>query len=337
MKDKSEGSGNTLLWLVLSIILLLIIAFGITKLSGDDDKKTAPADNRTVQVTENATEPATSEATTTTTTTTAVSIDLGITDYDLYSSAAVLMNKNGDIIYSMNEDEQIYPASLTKIMTAIIAIENIDDLDATVSIPGDIYDYITAEQASTAGFQAYETVSYRDLLYGTVLSSGAECSLALAVYIGGSEEMFVRMMNEKALMLGMTNTNFTNVCGLHSYEHYSTASDIALLLDYSLKNSRFREIFTSHDYYTTTDYKPEGVTLYSTMFSQMSSYTFEGGEFLGGKTGFTSEAGLCLASLAEVNGDEYILVTVGADGSHYTEPFNIYDAHTVYEALAACQ
>lgn len=340
MKEKSGGSGNTIFWLLISIALLLVITFGITKLSDSDDNNTAKVDITSLQseyVTTAATQIPIETTVITTTTTAAVSIDLGISDYDLYSYAAVLMNKNGDVIYSMNEDEQIYPASLTKIMTAIVAIENLDNLDDTVSIPGDIYDYIAAEQASTAGFSAYETVSFRDLLHGTLLSSGAECSLALAVYIGGSEEMFVRMMNEKAQELGMEGTYFTNVCGLHSYEHYSTASDIAILLDYSLKNSDFRDVFTTHEYYTSTDYQPSGVTLYSTMFSQMSSDTFEGGSFLGGKTGFTSEAGLCLASLAEVNGEEYILITVGADGSHYTEPFNIYDAYTVYEALAENQ
>ena len=335
MKEKSGGSGNTLFWLVLSIILLLIITFGITKLSGNDEAGLTQADN-SVNLAETTTNTTAQTTTTTTTTTTTVNIELGISDYDLYSYAAVLMNENGDVVYSMNEEDQIYPASLTKIMTALVAIENLDNLDETVSIPGDIYDYIAAEQASTAGFSAYETVTFRDLLHGTLLSSGAECSLALAVYIGGSEDMFVRMMNEKAQELGMEGTNFTNVCGLHSYEHYSTASDIAVLLDYALKNSDFKEIFTTHDYYTETDYQPGGVTLYSTMFSQMDSGNFEGGTILGGKTGFTSEAGLCLASLAEVSGDEYILITVGADGSHYTEPFNIYDAYTVYESLAEC-
>lgn len=338
MKEKSGGSGNTLLLLVILIILLLIIAFGITKLSDNEERVVADVTVATEQAEAAVTTVTATESVTEATTTTRVSVpELGLSDYDLYSYGAMLIDSDGNAIYSMNSDEQIYPASLTKIMTAIVAIENIDYLDDTISIPGDIYDYIAAEQASTAGFSAYETVTYRDLLYGTLLSSGAECSLALAVYIGGSEEMFVRMMNEKAQELGMENTSFTNVCGLHSYEHYSTVSDIAVLLEYALQNYEFRKIFTSHEYYTETDYQPGGVTLYSTMFSQMSSDYFDGGYILGGKTGFTSEAGLCLASLAEVDGEEYMLVTVGADGTHYTDPYHIYDAYTVYEALAACQ
>lgn len=330
MKEKSEGSGNTLLWIVVLIILLLVIAFGITKLTGGDEGK---AVRQKAEGTTQVTTVGTTVTTTVTTTQTTSAVKLEIDDYDLYSSAAVLADKDGNIIYSMNADEQIYPASLTKIMTAIVAIENIDDLSATVSIPGDIFDYINAENASTAGFSAYETVSFKDLLHGTLLSSGAECSLALAVYVGGSEDMFVRMMNEKAAEIGMTNTSFTNVCGLHNTEHYSTASDISLLLNYALKNDEFREIFTTSEYYTSTDYQSD-VTLSSTMFIQMDSSGFEGGEFLGGKTGYTSEAGLCLASLARINGEEYTLVTVGADGSYATDPLNIYDAYTVYEALA---
>lgn len=338
MKEKKDRFNSTLLLIVIFIILLLIIAFGITKLSGGD----GVAVTRT-QITDQAVQ--TSPAVTTTVVTTSEAVtqeqdsfsELDIDDYDLYSKAAVLMDKDENVIYSFNEDERIYPASLTKIMTAIVAIENIDDFDATVSVPGDIFDYINAEQASTAGFSAYETVSYNDLLHGTLLSSGAECSLTLAVYIGGSEDFFVDMMNDKAKEIGMENTHFTNACGLHSYEHYSTASDIALLLNYALKNDVFRRIFTTSEYYTTTDIHPDGITLKSTMFMQMDSSYFDGGEILGGKTGYTSEAGLCLASLAEIDGEEYTLVTAGADGSYATESFNIYDAFTVYNALSECQ
>ncbi len=338
MKDKSDGSGNTLLWIVVLIVLLLIIAFGITKLSGGDAIDIADEnEGKGKQIVTTVATTTLPETTVTTTTTTEALPDLGITGNDLYSSAAVLMDKDGKVLYEFNHDERIYPASLTKIMTALVAIENMDNINDTITIPGDIYDYINAENASTAGFYAYETVTFNDLLHGTLLSSGAECSLALAVYLGGSEEMFVRMMNEKAKEIGMENTNFTNVCGLHNYEHYSTAEDMAILLNYALKNSEFKSIFTTPDYYTTTDYHTDGIMLSSTMFSQMDYYSFEGGEFLGGKTGYTSEAGYCLASLAEVSGEEYTLITVGAGGEYYYDTQNIYDARTVYEALASCK
>lgn len=332
MKDNSNNSRSTIPLFVVLIILLLIIAFGITCLSGGGEPKiieTAEVgtDVPTEAATEMPTEPVTESIA-------EPEVQLNLSNYDIYSEAALLMDKDGNVIYSLNADEKIYPASLTKIMTAIVALENIRDIDDNVVIPGDIFDYITAEQASTAGFTAYENVTYRDLLYGTLLSSGAECCLTLASYLGGSEDMFVEMMNNKAEELGMQNTHFTNVCGLHSYDHYSTAMDISVLLNYALKNDDFKEIFTADDYYTETDYKPEGITLHNTMFSALSDFTFSGGEFLGGKTGYTSEAGLCLASLAMVNDKEYTLVTMGADGSHETEPFHIYDARKVYETLA---
>ncbi len=336
MKDNSNNSNNsksTVPLFVVLIVLLLVIAFGITRLSENGELSVADsvesADSTSAEATEVITEPITTEPTES-----EPARQLNLSNYDVYSEVALLMDKDGNVLYSLNPDEKIYPASLTKIMTAIVAIENIKDIDDDVMIPGDIFDYIAAEQASTAGFAAYENVTYRDLLYGTLLSSGAECCLTLAVCLGGSEDMFVGMMNDKADELGMTGTHFTNVCGLHSYEHYSTAMDISVLLNYALKNECFKEIFTESEYYTETDFNPSGITLRNTMFAALSDTSFAGGEFLGGKTGYTSEAGLCLASLAQVNGKEYTLVTAGADGSHETEPYHIYDARKVYETLA---
>ena len=101
-------------------------------------------------------------------------------------------------------------------------------------------------------------------------------------------------------------------------------------LRYALENDTFYEIFTSQSYYTETDEHPDGITLSSTMFSEMDSSYVEGGRILGGKTGYTDEAGLCLASIAEIDGEIYVLITAGAQGSHYTEPFHIYDALKLY-------
>lgn len=330
MNNKEQRANNTVIWLVIMLVVLIIIAIGITLLNGEDDEAVGINASTTQSVTEATTEEA---VTTAVTTTIAVEKVLDINDYDIYSENALLMDMDGNVLYSKNGDETAYPASLTKIMTVIVALENISDLDNDVTIPGDIFDYIAAEGASTAGFIAYENVTYRDLVYGALLESGAECCLTLASYLGGSEEMFVRMMNEKAEELGLENTNFTNVCGLHSYEHYSTAEDIAKVLSYALENADFRKAFTSSSYYTETDMNPYGITFNSTMFSALDSSEFYGGYFLGGKTGFTDEAGLCLASLAEVGGKEFILVTTGADGTHYTEPYHIYDAETIYESL----
>jgi D-alanyl-D-alanine carboxypeptidase len=141
-------------------------------------------------------------------------------------------------------------------------------------------------------------------------------------------------MNKKASELGMKDTHFMNVCGLHDSEHYTTAYDISVLLRYALSNEEFKEVFTSTSFDTSTDKRPSGVTLSSTLFSVMDSQEFRGGKIIGGKTGYTDEAGLCLASLAEIDGEEYMLVTMGAKGSHATEPFHIKDAVKIYETLA---
>jgi D-alanyl-D-alanine carboxypeptidase (penicillin-binding protein 5/6) len=253
----------------------------------------------------------------------------------LASRNAVLVSLEDDeILYNKEGNETIYPASLTKIMTVIAAIESLDDLNQSIMISSDMFDALYRENASMAGFLPGEAVPAVDLLYGALLPSGAECCIALAEYISGSEAAFAALMNEKAEALGMKHTHFANSTGLHASDHYTTAQDLAVLLEYSLQNDTFRDIFTSQRYSTgPTKLHPDGITFYSTLFKSMASPEFEGGSILGGKTGYTSEAGLCLASLAEKNGREYILITAGAEGDHSTEQFNILDALYVYSHL----
>ena len=207
----------------------------------------------------------------------------------------------------------MYPASMTKIMTTIVAIENLSDLDQQITLTNDMVADLYAQDATQAGFQPGETAPAIDYLYGVMLPSGAECCRALAVTIAGSEDAFVDLMNQKAEKLGLDNTHFCNTTGLHADNHYSTAKDIATLLHYALKNDTFREIIES-PYHPTqaTNVHPDGFTFYSTMFKNLSDTTVIDGQILGGKTGFTSEAGCCLASFAEIDDIEYILVTAGA-------------------------
>lgn len=254
---------------------------------------------------------------------------------DLYSSYAILIAADtGETLAEKSSRAQIYPASLTKIMTALLVIEYSGNLDETVWIPTDIYEQLYAEGASMAGFLPGEETTLRELLYGILLPSGAECCLTAARYIGGTEEMFAELMNQKAAQIGMENTNFTNCTGLQENTHYSSAADIAILLQYALSNATFREIFTSKYYYVQpTEQHPDGFTFWSTLFSQTDSRA--DGVILGGKTGYTEEAGLCLASLLSVGGREYILVTAGAPGSHETEPYHIEDALNAAGQLSA--
>ncbi len=340
MKKQSGSAGGLALGLSAILLLLIIVLGSITMF--EKHSSTTANDNVTMDVLANSktadnnekkspTEPPTEEPTEPVT---EPPRNFDFSDMELNSKNVLLTDFDGNELYSENQYEKVSPASLTKIMTAIVAIENISDLDEKIMITGEIYDKVYAENGSTAGFLAYENVTYRDLLYGTILSSGAECCLTLANYISGSEWKFVQLMNDKAKELGMNDTNFTNVCGFYNYDHYSTAADISLLLQYSLKNDDFFEVFTSETYYTETDQHTSGITLSSTMFSVMDEPYITGGKMLGGKTGFTDQSGLCLASIAEVDGEYYMLVTMGAPGSHYTEPMHVNDALTVYERLS---
>ena len=248
------------------------------------------------------------------------------------SSTAVLMQaRGGKIIGEINGDQQMYPASMTKIMTAIVAIEELGDLDQEITLTNEMVAGLAEQNAMQAGFQPGETVRAIDLLYGVLLPSGAECCIALADTVAGSEEAFVELMNKKAVKLGMDNTHFCDTTGLHDPNHYSTARDIAVLLKYAIKNDTFREIIESPWHSTPgTNVHPDGITFYSTMLKNLSDTTVTDGQILGGKTGYTSEAGHCLASFAEIDGLEYILVTGGAAG---TGIHQINDAVTIYNRL----
>ncbi|WP_347488231.1 D-alanyl-D-alanine carboxypeptidase [Desulfoscipio sp. XC116] len=253
----------------------------------------------------------------------------------LNSSNAILINlKDHTIQMQKNSEEKIYPASLTKMMTAIVAIENLPDLKKEIVLTNSVFQGLSEADASMAGFQPGEQVRAIDLLYGVMLPSGAECCIGLADQIAGSEQNFVKIMNQKAADLGMHNTHFENSTGLHSINHYTTVKDLAILLSYALQNDAYREIFTSSRHSTPpTNKHPGGITFYNIMFEELNNRNIIGGEVLGGKTGYTHEAGLCLASLAKVGNREYILISAGAKGDHHSERYNITDALAVYNSI----
>ena len=253
----------------------------------------------------------------------------------LNSPNAILIRlKDHTILMQKNSEEKIYPASLTKMMTAIVAIENLPDLKGEIKLTNSTFQGLYETDASMAGFQPGEQVRAIDLLYGALLPSGAESCVGLADYIAGSEKDFVGMMNQKAAVLGMHNTHFENSTGLQNENHYTTVEDLTILLSYALQNDTFREVFTSSRHSTRpTNRHPEGITFYSTMFKGLSDQNIIGVEILGGKTGYTDEAGLCLASLAKVGKQEYILISAGAKGDHHSEQYNITDALAVYNSI----
>ena len=255
--------------------------------------------------------------------------------YKLNSHNVILIRlKDNVILMQKNSEEKIYPASLTKIMTAIVAIENLPNLKEEIKLTTSTFQGLYEADASMTGFQPGEKVRAIDLLYGVMLPSGAESCIGLSDQIAGSEQEFVKMMNQKGAALDMDNTHFENATGLHNQNHYTTVKDLAILLNYALQNDTFREIFTSSRYSTSpTNKHPGGITFYSTMFGELNNQNIINGEILGGKTGYTREAGLCLASLAKVGREEYILISAGAKGDHHSKQYNITDALAIYNSM----
>lgn len=240
-----------------------------------------------------------------------------------YSSKyiCVLNRENKDIEYEENQNKKAYPASLTKIMTTIVALEHIEDLSAVAPIDVETYKVMISNNSSMAGFYGNEKVTYRDLLYGTMLSSGGESANSLAIHVAGSTENFVKLMNEKAKELNLKNTNFINPEGFHDKKQYTTAFDMAKLLDYALDDGDFRAIFTKEAFKTTSTIDhPDGIVLESTVLSKLNGISQEGFSIMGGKSGTTSEAGQCWATLGIKNENEYITIVMGAPLNDLSDP-----------------
>ena len=263
---------------------------------------------------------------------TAKSVSLDDVDpSQLYSQYAVLIDmKSGEALFSKKADTRCYPASLTKIMTAIVAIEESDGIDKTCSLSDVPFEKLHKENASMAGYRRNDKTTLEDLLYGCLLSSGADASIGIAQNISGSENKFVKLMNEKAKDLKLNDTHFENTIGLHHKNHYTTAEDMAKLLKYALKNPAFTEIFTDQSKNIRTSGRE--FTVHSTFFE---NYINKAGDFevIGAKTGTTSDAGQCLASCVKKDNSEYILITMGAPIGSSSQPFSFEDMDYVFENM----
>lgn len=261
--------------------------------------------------------------------------DVNTMELSIKSEKALLINLSTDeIIFAKSAEERAFPASLTKVMTVLVGIEEIKDLQTKVTVPPTIFDYIAQANASVAGFNPNEIVTAGDLLHGIMLPSGADASLAIALHVANSEKEYVQLMNAKAKELGMNDTHFENVEGLHHNNHYTTAHDQMKLLKYALRNEEFKKIFMAQKYkVTSTNYRPEGFVFSSTLFSKLDMQKERSFTLLGGKTGYTTEGGLSLISMAEKNGMDYALVVMNAPGTNRTKQFNITDTLKIYEAI----
>ena len=228
------------------------------------------------------------------------------------------------ILYEIKANEQVSIASLTKIATTITAIENITDVDEKVTITYAMLKNIRWD-ASVAGLKSGDVLTYRDLLYASMLPSGADATTSLAILSSGSIDNFVNKMNALVEKIGLLHTHFVNVTGLDESNHYSTADDVRKLLEYSLENTLFRDIFYTKEY-TMSNGKKVNTTL------DKYNNGLDVSKIIGSKTGFTSKAGYCLASLSDINGHEMLTIVLNAskENNNY---YNVNDTVKIIDFL----
>lgn len=249
------------------------------------------------------------------------------------SESGIFINlKTGEVVSAKNADEKAFPASTTKIMTLLVAMENITDFSQTFKMTYLITNPLHAEGATVAGYISGEVLTVDDLLYGTILPSGGDAAIGLAEMISGSEEEFVKLMNQKAKDLGLKNTNFENCTGLYDENHYTTAEDLAVILKEAMKNEKCREVLSTYRYTSSkTNQHPSGIIMESTLFKHIEGTEPEGADIVGGKTGYVGQSGYCIATFgADQNGTEYICVTLNAESKWpaFYDHINIYSAYT---------
>ena len=245
---------------------------------------------------------------------------ISVSAIDINSKYAIVYNLNdNNIIYEKDSNQKSEIASLTKIMTTILTIENVKNLDDIVTVKYD--DLVGLNGYSVAGFKVGDQVTYTDLIYGLMLPSGGDAGQILANNISGTTLEFANLMNKKAEELGMKNTHFSNPIGMDE-NNYSTAYDMALLVKYAIKNNTFKEVFSKENYTTTNNIKLEKTTS-----NIAKKYNIDISSITGSKTGFTNAANYCLASTATLNDVNYLVVTLNAEKNpnHIKDSMNLYN------------
>ncbi len=245
-----------------------------------------------------------------------LTIDLG----DVISPYAILINNDSDtVVATKNAYDKIIPASMTKIMTVYTAAKHIDadKLDDTVTLSKEAVDYCYASGCSTSGFVEGETVTVRDLFYGTILPSGGDAATQLAMYVSGDVDSFTALMNEEVKKLGLSETtHFSNPIGFYTEDNYSTCYDIAMIMEAALEDEFCSQVLTTKVYYSTaTNINPEGIVISNWFLRRIEDKSF-GGTINGAKTGYVDESGSCAASSETADsGTHYICVTAKSTSS----------------------
>lgn len=229
---------------------------------------------------------------------------LALTYPNLHYSKSIIYDLTADdTLYELNASEKTSIASLTKILTVITALDYIDDLNTKITYTKEMQKLVN-EDTSKAGLKVGDIVTYEDLLYASILPSGADATIMLALSLSPSLDDFVNLMNEKAISIGMNNSHFTNVIGLDDTNHYSTAQDILTLLKYALNNPLFQKIYTTKEYTLTNALKV------TTTLNHYNSANLDLSSIIGSKTGYTNKAGLCISVLFTSHNHTILIITL---------------------------
>lgn len=243
----------------------------------------------------------------------------------LSAEAAVLIDaKTGVLLYEKNKDEKMYPASITKILTALIILENANLKDTIKASYNAIYNI--GPGGSNMGLKENEEISLEDALYGILLKSANEACMVAAEHISGNVEKFVDLMNKRAKKIGAINSNFANPHGYHDNNHYTTAYDIALIMQEAIKNKEFvKYISTDKHHIPKTNLSDERILFNSNKLIQKDTpYYYE--YCIGGKTGFTNQAGNTIVSYAKKDGMELICVILKSKGKEsYNDSIKLFE------------
>ena len=230
---------------------------------------------------------------------------------DIISDTGVLMDADtGVVLYNKGADEQRYPASITKIMTLLVAVEN-SSMDEQVTFTQTGVQNVNAD-SSNIGTQVGEVLSMKDCLYALIIKSANDVASQIAEHIGGTEQAFIDMMNQRAQEIGCTNTHFATPNGLDAgYNHYTTASDLAKIAQYAIKKPMFRKL-VSTGYYSFSNLNTGRSYSIGTTNALLGNVP----GVQGMKTGYTNKAGYCFVGLSySARGNTYISVVLGADSS----------------------